>query len=605
MGCFVPKQENYLSVLEVKKMRTMSLKLVVFLLLTVSLPLHASTVAYWKFDVGPANTIVQTEANDYVFSADLSDVSGNGNHLSAWNDTPNSTSLWYRDNLAFSAVPQTGQANEFSLQNYGVRGCAFTSSGDSNPSGIDAEAITPAQFTVEAVFNPEDTQNPLGPTAIGTIVNRDAYGIYTSVPGTSSFSLRVREDFSLEAYFVDVFGYLHSVRTAANTVVGFDRSTDSTGLAGTWYHVAAVSDGSSLKLYLTNITDEGDSEVVAGLDLTLSGSPDTSLSKANNLRTTWHGGSWVVFRGLYNDGHGYRYQGLIDEVRISDAALTPIDFVCNNGKSAWNPTPEDISTGVGTSDGSSVTVDLGWNTGLAIAPNTDPNDFETISNPDVLVHYLYMSLDQNNFNDPTLYWVEDISASETTGEATVSLNKDGKYFWRIDEGVDIGGGTASGKDDPNTIAGYVWSFETLPTNYSPVVDAGEMVYTWLTQGIIDVQMAPTITDDGNPSPYTVLWEESPEDPNLVINSPTIETTTVTIDKVGTYTLRLTADDGELDASDTVTINVYADACLAAMGTPGYTPFDGDLDDDCDVDLADLSMLAANWLESTALTGPLP
>ena len=310
-------------------MNTALLKLVAFLLLVASFPMHASTVAYWKFGVGPANTIVQTETNDYVFSADLSDVSGNGNHLSAWNDTPNSTSLWYRDNLAFSAVPQTGQANEFSLQNYGIRACTFTQSSDSNPSGIDAEAITPAQFTVEAVFNPEDTQNPLGPTAIGTIVNRDAYGIYTSVPGTSSFSLRVREDFSLEAYFVDVFGYLHSVRTAANTVVGFDRSTDSTGLAGTWYHVAAVSDGSSLKLYLTNITDEGDSEVVADLDLTLSGSPDTSLSKANNLRTTWHGGSWVVFRGLYNDGHGYRYQGLIDEVRISDAALTPIDFMCN------------------------------------------------------------------------------------------------------------------------------------------------------------------------------------------------------------------------------------------------------------------------------------
>ena len=304
-------------------------KLVVVWILAASFQLYADTVAYWKFDVGPANTIVQTGTNDYVFSADIPDVSGNGNHLSAWNDTPNSTSIWFRNNLPYSTIPQTGNADEFSMQNYGSRACTFTSSSDSNPSGIDAESITPAQFTVEAFLNPEDTQDPASSTGIGTIVNRDAYNIYSIVPGTSAFSLRVQSDNSIEVYFVDVSGYLHTARSASGIVACFDSSNDSTGVTGTWYHVAAVSDGLSLKLYLTNITDEGSTGCIAETNLTLSGSPDTSLSTDDDLRSTWHGGSWAVFRGLSGTGHGYRFQGLIDEVRISNVALNPIDFLCS------------------------------------------------------------------------------------------------------------------------------------------------------------------------------------------------------------------------------------------------------------------------------------
>ena len=581
-------------------MRTMSLKLVVFCVFAASIQLQADTVAYWRFDVGPANTIVQTETNDYTFSADLPDVSGNGNHMSAWNDTPNSTSLWFRDNLPFSAVTQTGQANLFSLQNYGSRGCTFTCSSDSNPSGIDAESITPEKFTVEAVFNPEDTQDPVSSTGIGTIVNRDAYGLTSEAPNASAFSLRVREDFSVEAYFMDVSGYVHTVRSEANAVVGFDRSAGSTGTTGTWYHAAAVSDGSTFTLYLTNLTNGGETEVVDELDLTSTGSSDTALTTASNLRSVWHGGSWVVFRGLNNAGHGYRYQGFIDEVRLSNDALKPLSFLCNAGSTAWNPIPEDGSIEVGTSEGTTVSVDLEWNTGLAEDP-ADAN--ELISDPNVVKFYLYMSADQNVSSDTELYFVDDISVSGSSNQTTVSsLSTDGQYLWRIDQAVDVGGGTASGTDDPNTIIGNVWSFETLPTNYAPVVEAGDTVYTWLVDGTVDVQLTPTITDEDS---YTVLWEEAVDDPNVVINDPTSETTTVTIQTTGVQTLQLTANDGSLSASDTIEIRVYSNPCSAAKGVPGYTAYAGDLDDDCDVDLDDFIIIAADWLQSNALANPLP
>ena len=584
----------------------MKMLFMVFLVLAVSFPLYAATVAYWKADDGTADTYIYTEYDDYRYSQDIDDVSGNGNHVQVWSDTPNNSSFWHRGNIPFSIVPQTSQTNKLSIQNYGTKPGATTQSSTdayspyySSPSGIDAELITPAQFTVEAIFNPSIAQDPPNTGKVGTMVCRDGYYICTTDSGASSFALRVHDAdsdtavWSVESMFVDVDGYKHEVQSDPNAVE-----------PGKWYHIAAVSDGITFKVYLTNLTDSGNTEVVAVVDMTSSGSTDTALSADTDEYSTWHGGAWVLYRELINKGHFNRYQGYLDEVRILDTALSPIDFLCNVGQSASNPTPVDDATEVGTSTGTyTVTVDLGWDAGLAVDPG-DPN--AVIVNPDILKYYLYMSNDQNASSDPALYLVDDdINPSGTTGSKTVTLDKDGLYLWRVDEGIDMGGGVPSGTADPNTITGYVWSFETKLSNFPPDVDAGDTIYTWLTGGTVDVQMAPTVTDDGVIGPCTFLWEESPEDPNLVINSPTAETTTVTIDKVGTYTLSLTANDGELEDSDTVAINVYADACLAAKAVPGYTPLAGDLDGDCDVDIADLSILATGWLQTTALTAPLP
>lgn len=173
------------------------------------------------------------------------------------------------------------------------------------------------------------------------------------------------------------------------------------------------------------------------------------------------------------------------------------------------------------------------------------------------------------------------------------------YYWRVDT-------RDASSTESGTTVGKVWRF--VADNSAPQVNAGETVYTWLTEGTVDVTLAPTVTDDGRPAPpaaYTVLWEEMVDDPNVAINTPTVEAATVTITKTGTFELKLTADDSELRASDTVTVNVYENACAAAKGVSGYARPVGDLNDDCSVDLGDLGLLAAEWLESTALTNPLP
>ena len=69
--------------------------------------------------------------------------------------------------------------------------------------------------------------------------------------------------------------------------------------------MAAVSDGSMLSLYLRDVT-AGGWHLIAQTDMTLSGSPNTALTKGTGDGGDWNAGDWSVGRGLYNGGHGDR-----------------------------------------------------------------------------------------------------------------------------------------------------------------------------------------------------------------------------------------------------------------------------------------------------------
>lgn len=240
--------------------------------------------------------------------------------------------------------------------------------------------------------------------------------------------------------------------------------------------------------------------------------------------------------------------------------------------------------------------------------NPEPNDVSGVISCDVYLtdhypDYGTVSPDPNTCyaEDPNfLNYATKVIDNQAVDSLTLPALVYGKtYYWRVDT-------RDSSSPESGTAIGKVWRF--VADNSAPQVNAGQTVHTWLTDGTVDVTMAPAITDDGRPDPpaaYTVLWEEVVEDPNVVINSPAAETTTVTITKTGAFELKLTADDSELIGSDTVIINVYTDACAAAKAQPGYIKDEGDLDNDCDVDLADFGIMAADWLNSTALTAPLP
>ncbi|MBN2162432.1 MAG: hypothetical protein JW713_05775 [Pontiellaceae bacterium] len=254
---------------------------------------QAETIAHWDFnstnavngafmpgngDLADLDGDGAMDADDFRISA--IDLSGNGNHLTAWTS---SWMKWSRDSVI----------GDFSMTHNNSWPAAGTDS-SFNPflSGIDAEGITPVQWTVEAVFKSANL------SSFCTILGRDGRYVGGNNSSAAALYLSTRgTDLAIE--YTDVQGGKHNLQVPANLK------------AGVWYSVAAVSDGATLSLYLNG-------EVIGTLDLTTTGT-NTALGQGY--------GTWSVARGMWADGHVDRFFGVIDEVAVSDEALDPASFV--------------------------------------------------------------------------------------------------------------------------------------------------------------------------------------------------------------------------------------------------------------------------------------
>ncbi len=288
--------------------------LVMMVLVMCAMSVHAGTVAYWRFEDGTAGTdVVHYDPSHGVYSADIADVSGNGNDLSAW-----MTGEWagyaYRSNVAYSTVPQTGASNNLSVQNTGDVPGMFTQTGSA------ISTMTPSAFTIEVSFKLENGGHR-------TIIGRDSYGTATVNQELAALYLQAVPGNGLAIKFCDVEGYWHEAVSAENIFQSFDFGADNTGSSVPWYSVAAVSDGSTLSLYLFNHDSGAGWQQIASSDMTLSGSGNTALTAGAGDGGDWDAGNWTVGRGMYNGGHGDRAWGFLDEVRISDSALTTAEFL--------------------------------------------------------------------------------------------------------------------------------------------------------------------------------------------------------------------------------------------------------------------------------------
>ena len=93
-------------------------------------------------------------------------------------------------------------------------------------------------------------------------------------------------------------------------------------------------------------------------------------------------------------------------------------------------------------------------------------------------------------------------------------------------------------------------------NQPPTVDAGpdQTIYIPDGQGTLDA----TVVDDGLPNPpqsVTTAWSQESGPDTVTFDDPAQIDTTATFPVIGTYVLRLTADDSEFNAFDEVTITV--------------------------------------------------
>lgn len=269
------------------------------------------TVAYWRFEEGPLDAnILKGGVPDGSFFAGVADSSGNGNALSAWSEGGNA-GYAYRNNLPAATIAQTGAANNFSAQNTGGGPALFTQ------TGAPIQTITPAAFTIEVSIMPENG-------GYRTYVGRDSRDTVTTDGALAALYLQKLPDDALAIKFSDVSGFWHQAISVPGTIHGFAFPNIN---EGRWYNIAAVSDGSTLSLYLDDVNAGLGYQLVAQTDMTLSGSPNTALTAGAGDGGDWDAGNWSVGRGLHNGNHVDRGYGFIDEVRISDAALSPSQFL--------------------------------------------------------------------------------------------------------------------------------------------------------------------------------------------------------------------------------------------------------------------------------------
>lgn len=300
---------------------------------------QADTIAHWDFDslisgVPTAGGIVPHTAGTPVFEAAIPDLSGNGNHLSAYNNNGGDSTIRFSEFVA----PDNGSNSEFSVESNTAANPtpSLYTQGDLDLGGSPIGQLT--SFTIEASvyfksFNFFDTflgVDGVGSGGSGSFIDDGVVG-GTNDPNAANlyFQRKGLEDNAFRFNFTANDGNTYLVDSV--TIPEINQ----------WYHVAVTNDGQNLKLYINReLEREMDMQALSG------GSSPIGLFGINESGTSATDAApyaWTLFRGMYLNGHGDRVNGFIDDVRISNVALEPNDFL--------NPGISPLTIYVNTSSG--------------------------------------------------------------------------------------------------------------------------------------------------------------------------------------------------------------------------------------------------------------
>ena len=264
-------------------------------------------VAYWRFEDRPVGAILpDTSRNVHQVCASV-DSSYNGNDLYTYIPESRPT---FSDRVPAAAVPQTGCFNRSCLDTYSVpsyRGYGrdvYTHSEFSHAAPIDIQKITPREWTIEASVWPHGVKGEGFPQ---TFVGRDATYATLMLEGPPRLALQINAQQRFAIRFADVRGRFHEA-VAEKVPVKLEH----------WYHVAAASDGRWLRLYIDCLDGRGYQLCVSAA---LPNDDRTALGKGDDTA------EWTVGRGHVGKMPGKWFRGLIDEVRISDVARQPGEFL--------------------------------------------------------------------------------------------------------------------------------------------------------------------------------------------------------------------------------------------------------------------------------------
>lgn len=248
---------------------------------------HAGQVAYWRFEEGAG----QLAANDEAATLDLTLQLGTSQ--STFADSAWTTSGFVGNALVYTPDTVT----------------TITTGDQSSPLGTaNMGALLSQTFTLEAFIN-LNTLPAVGfssGTPYNVIEVRDIGGGFED-----NYRLRVRNDGSKSVLEL-------TYKRSGSTVT----VTHTTALtAGNWYYVAASrAADKTVKLYVGDAQNDlgGTLDVVTSInsaDVDLSAMTDPRLAIGAELKTT--------------TGFQRSFDGIIDEVRISDTARTESDLLFN------------------------------------------------------------------------------------------------------------------------------------------------------------------------------------------------------------------------------------------------------------------------------------
>ncbi|MDP6035081.1 MAG: hypothetical protein QGG55_03470, partial [Verrucomicrobiota bacterium] len=208
---------------------------------------RAYTIVYWRFEDGKAGELVPHDRSKRDGVA-VADVSGQKNHLYCYGE---GNAPRRGTDVPAPVIPRLGLANRGSLDDSaeitGPTRDLYTTPGRSRTHMNVINTFPFTQWTIEASIKPVELGRPQ------TIIGED--GKPTPAPN-APLQLKLRKDNHLAIVAIDESGKVRSVASREPVKLGV------------WGHVAAMSDGNKLKLYL--VTDgkyelQGETEFIGKL----------------------------------------------------------------------------------------------------------------------------------------------------------------------------------------------------------------------------------------------------------------------------------------------------------------------------------------------------
>ncbi|OXU16011.1 rhamnogalacturonan lyase family protein [Sedimentisphaera salicampi] len=248
--------------------------------------------AHWNFDGGTPGAAMNDTGQ--TGQPSVPDLSGNGYDLYAWNDTYGP---------AFSQEGQTPSGLGLS--------CRLSGGQDAYTTNPGINSWSPEEWTIECAVKLDTLEG------WQTFIGRDG-----------SSQGEAESDFYLQKNGID-----NKFRLNFDTAGGqrYILDSDFPAQAGQWYYLAAVSDGSTLKMYADAL--DGSGSQLAG---TLSMSPENDNSLASA------GQNWTIGRGWFDGSQVDHLTGFIDDVRFSSRALEPSEFL-HYQCGAWGYIDSDLN----------------------------------------------------------------------------------------------------------------------------------------------------------------------------------------------------------------------------------------------------------------------